>query len=152
MIKTEIICIWGNGEGANHTLCEKTTAQPWLCQILKGCLNPPGSWLCMWDKTWLGIVPTCIKPAGKGDGLSTADLNTQGEEGQVLEEMLSGTTFPLSYQYCLCCLQPLSGSQWSTRNVEKFVYNLGNDTEAFGLYTNALCSLEVHRIFLWFPG
>lgn len=116
----------------------------------------PSSWFCMWDKTWLGIVPVCIKPADKRDGLmpwwSKPSGGAQREEGQVLEQMLSATTFPLSCQYHLCFLQPLPGSQQSPRNVERFVCHLGNDTEAFGLCRNALCSLEVHRIFLWFPG
>lgn len=66
--------------------------------------------------------------------------------------MLSDTTFPLILQHYLCFLWPLLDNPWSTRNMEKFMCNLGNNTEALGLHTNALCSLEVHRISLWFPG
>lgn len=68
-----------------------------------------------------------LQMKGKGSCLVIWTLReSTGREVQVLQQMLSGTTFPLTCQYCLCFLQPLPGSQWSTRNVEKFVYNLGN--------------------------
>ena len=87
------------------------------------------------------------------DGLMIWAFGERTERGR--EDVgldVSDTTFPLTCQYYLRFLWPLPDNQWSTRNMQKFVCNLGNTTEALGLCTNALLCLEVHRISLWFPG
>lgn len=110
----------------------------------------------MWDKTQLRIVPIHIKLADIGDRPIhwwSDDLSIRGEgrerKGRCWSRC-SDTSF-LTHQYCLCFLWPLPGNQQSTRNMEKFVCNLGNYIKAFGLWKNVLWCLEVHGIFLLFP-
>lgn len=87
----------------------------------------------------LGIVPTWIQPADKGMGSCTGDLNPQGEHRERKGRCWSRCSLvppPLWAASIVCASSNLS--QWPTRNVEKFVCNLGNDTEPFAQMPCAL--------------
>lgn len=60
---------WGDAEGACHTLGEKANRATTTLPNTQRQPESPGSGFCLWDKTRLGVVPVCIKPADKGDGL-----------------------------------------------------------------------------------
>lgn len=152
MIKTEIICIWGKGEGANHTLCEQTTAQPRLCQILKGCLNPPGSWFCMWDKMWSGIVPVCIKPAGKGDGLMHwwSKHSGRGRAGAGVDALWYH--LPSWVASIVSAASSLSQAPSDPLETWRICVQFGKWQRGIWPLHKCLVFSQVHRIFLWFPG